>query len=77
MLIVGTISSSPTCSVVGNFGLEYTLPERFRVYVEIKTNPLLPSFGCGYTLLDFAVDVAVLFHPVLGVSTGVGLSYSF
>lgn len=77
VLIAGTISSTPTCSVAGSFGLEYMLPERFRVYAGIKTNPLLPSFGCGYTLLDFAVDVAVLFHPVLGVSTGVGLSYSF
>lgn len=77
MLIVGTISFTPTCSVAGSFGLEYILSERFRIYAGIKINSLLPSFGCGYTLLNFVVDVVVLFHPVLGVSTGVGLSYSF
>ena len=49
----------------------------FRIRAGVQTTPLLPTLGIGYRLVGFTVDVATVYHPVLGVSTGLGLSYSF
>ncbi|MCD7977967.1 MAG: hypothetical protein LUG51_12750 [Tannerellaceae bacterium] len=77
VLIAGTVGYTPSTFLRGSFGLEYGLLDQFRIYAGIKTTPLLPSFGCSYTFSRFTIDVAALFHPVLGVSTGVGIHYSF
>lgn len=77
VLITGTMGTDKYNPLIGNAGLEYRLYGDFRVRAGIKAAPLLPSLGVGYSLAGFSVDVAAEYHPVLGVSTGIGLKYSF
>lgn len=58
-------------------GIEYTLFDAFFIRAGIRTDPLLPSFGLGYTYSLFTIDVAAVSHPVLGMQTGIGLTLSF
>jgi hypothetical protein len=58
-------------------GLEYAPPGDFSIRAGVRGSPLLPSFGFGYCFSVFSFDVAAVFHPVLGASTGVGFSFSF
>ncbi len=58
-------------------GMEYTLYERLYLRAGVRTHPLLPCFGIGYTLSLFTVDVAATSHPVLGMQTGIGFTFSF
>ena len=37
----------------------------------------LDSSGIGYNFSCFTIDVASIYHPILGMSTGLGLSFSF
>ena len=77
LLIVGTIESNKEHTWMGNAGIEYAPFKNFHIRAGVQTTPLLPTLGIGYRLIGFTVDVATIYHPVLGVSTGLGLSYSF
>lgn len=77
LLIVGTVESNESHTCMGNAGIEYVPFKNFHVRAGVQTTPLLPTLGVGYRLAGFTVDVATIYHPVLGVSTGLGLSYSF
>ena len=61
----------------GGFGLEYVVWERFSLRAGMQTSPFLPCFGAGFRLKGFGIDAVALWHPVLGISSGVGLNYSF
>ena len=77
LFIIGTMESNKTNSLLGNFGVEYRPFSNFFIRTGIQTNPLLPTLGLGYRFSRFTIDTAILYHPVLGVSSGIGLSYSF
>ena len=77
LLIVGTIESNKEHMWMGNAGIEYAPFKNFHIRAGVQTTPLLSTLGIGYRLIGFTVDVATIYHPVLGVSTGLGLSYSF
>ena len=77
LLIAGTLENNKYHVLIGNFGIEYTLFDNFHLRVGIQTAPLLPSFGIGYSISAFTLNVATQIHSVLGVSMGIGLSYSF
>ena len=77
LLIVGTLESNKEHTLTGNAGIEYTPFKDFHIRAGMQATPLLPTLGVGYRLSGFTVDVATVYHPVLGVSTGLGLSYSF
>ncbi len=77
LLIIGTIGTEKEYSVTGSFGIEYTVFNSFHIRGGAQLKPLLPSFGLGYDFSSFSLDVASVFHPVLGVSTGVGLCFTF
>ena len=77
LLIVGTIESNKEHTWMGNAGIEYAPFKNFHIRAGVQTTPLLSTLGIGYRLTGFTVDVATIYHPVLGVSTGLGLSYSF
>ncbi len=63
--------------IKGGFGLEYVVWERFSLRAGMQTSPFLPCFGAGFRLKGFGIDAVALWHPVLGISSGVGLNYSF
>lgn len=77
LLIAGTIESNQTETWGGNVGIEYNPFKRFHLRAGIQTTPLLPTMGIGYRVARFSFDVAAIYHPVLGVSSGLGLRYSF
>ncbi len=77
LFIVGTLESNKEHTLTGNAGIEYTPFKDFHIRAGMQATPLLPTLGVGYRLSGFTVDVATVYHPVLGVSTGLGLSYSF
>ena len=75
--IEGSVGTENENLVVGNFGLEYTAFDSFFIRAGIQTAPLLPSLGIGYNFSCFTIDVASIYHPILGMSTSLGLSFSF
>lgn len=77
VLIVGSVGTTNTDSLVGNLGFEYTVFDVFRIRTGVQTAPLLPSLGVGYTLSMFTIDASVVYHSILGMSTGLGISFTF
>lgn len=47
-------------------GLEYQLFESLFLRAGVSTNPLLSSFGLGYTMNRFSADIAFSYHDILG-----------
>ena len=77
LLIIGNVGTNKHTTLTGNIGLEYQLYKQFYVRAGMQTIPLLPTIGVGYCFLGFTADVATVYHPMLGISTGIGLKYSF
>ena len=75
LVIVGNAETDKQTAVSGRFGMEYQLMDGFHVRAGMKITPLMPTLGVGYRLSGFVMDVAAQYHPVLGVSMGVGLKY--
>jgi hypothetical protein len=77
LFISGHLGSNGERALSGGLGMEYVPFERFSLRVGVAGSPFLPSFGAGYCFRHFTVDVSTVYHPVLGTSTGVGVSYTF
>ena len=77
MLITGSISNCKEHPVTGSFGMEYMPFGDFKIRAGIKSSPLMPSFGVGYHIAGIEIDTGMIYHSVLGVSMGIGLSLSF
>jgi hypothetical protein len=77
VFIVCTLENNDEQAVTGAAGMEYRPFTDFSIRTGIKGGPLLPSLGAGYCFSPFAIDVAIVYHPVLGVSSGVGLQFTF
>lgn len=77
VFISATLEGGEARAIGGGLGIEYKPFDDFSLRAGVKGSPILPSFGCGYRFSSFAVDAAAVYHPVLGMSTGVGFSYSF
>lgn len=77
LLIAGTAGTDKETTITGSAGMEYIPFDKFRIRAGIKLSPLLPSMGIGYSFYRFTVDVAVVYHSVLGISSGLGLKYTF
>lgn len=77
VLIMGSIGGEEDKAMVGSIGIEYTAFDTFHIRSGIQINPLIPCFGLGYDLSAFTIDAVATWHSVLGVSLGLGLSYSF
>lgn len=75
LVVVGNVETDKQTAVSGRFGMEYQLMDGFHVRTGMKVTPLMPTLGVGYRLSGFVIDAAAQYHPVLGVSMGVGLKY--
>ncbi|MDD4514772.1 hypothetical protein [Massilibacteroides sp.] len=58
-------------------GLEYTVYNDFYLRTGLQTNPVIPVFGVGMKRPVFHVDMAVNYHLLLGISSGIGITYLF
>ncbi len=61
--------------VIFKSGLEFNLADKFYLRFGMATNPSLFSFGFGYKMKPFNVDIAFSKHPVLGYSPAISLEY--
>lgn len=75
--LYGSLITTEKTALSTEAGIAYTAFKSFYFRAGIQSDPLVPCLGMGYTYRLFTVDVATVFHPVLGVSTGVGLTVSF
>lgn len=57
-------------------GLEYQILETFFLRCGLTGNPNVYCFGFGMLLKDFQLDCASTYHPILGHSPQVSLSYA-
>ncbi|MDR3339823.1 MAG: hypothetical protein LBT25_07020 [Candidatus Symbiothrix sp.] len=58
-------------------GAEYEIAEQFTVRCGFQNNPQTPSFGLSYNSLHWEIETAFLLHPVLGLSSAIGVNYYF
>ena len=77
VLISTTLGSNKVHPLIPAFGLEYTPFDNFSIRGGVGGMPFAPSFGVGYGFSHFRVDVAAVYHSVLGFSTGLGLQFTF
>lgn len=77
MLIAASLGTEKEYALTAHLGVEYTAFDSFHIRAGIQTSPLLPSFGIGYDLARFTIDVATQYHSVLGMSSGLGITYHF
>lgn len=77
LLITGYIGMDENTQMQGGFGLEYQVWDCFALRGGIQADPFLPSFGTGFRWQRFGIDVMGIWHTTLGISAGIGLSYSF
>ena len=77
LLVTGSLENCEEESVTGSFGIEYLPFDDFHLRAGVRTAPLRPSFGVGYRIANLCADVGMVYHSILGVSLGFGLSYSF
>jgi hypothetical protein len=77
LLITGGVAHSRETRLAGSLGMEYRPYGDFHLRTGVRTSPFCPALGAGYRFAGLAADIAAVYHPVLGVSTGLGLSCSF
>lgn len=77
VLITAGIAHCEETPLSASFGMEYIPRDNFRFRAGVRTSPFLPSLGIGYRLNGVTIDAVMIYHPVLGISRGLGLSYSF
>ena len=77
LLITGGAMRNSETSLSGAFGIEYQPFTDFQLRAGVSSAPFRPSLGIGYRFSMITADVVMIYHPVLGVSTGLGLSYTF
>jgi hypothetical protein len=58
-------------------GVEYEIAEQFTVRGGFRSSPQTPSIGFAYCRNYWKGDVGFLLHPVLGLSSAIGVNYFF
>jgi hypothetical protein len=77
LFITGGVMRNAETQLGVSIGMEYQPFQDFHLRAGLKSSPFRPSIGIGYSFSKLTVDVLMIYHPILGVSTGLGLSYSF
>ncbi len=77
LLITSYAGADDNRRIQGGFGVEHESWDCFRVRAGLQADPFIPSFGIGLSLHQWQLDAVALWHPALGASSGIGLSYSF
>lgn len=60
-----------------NAGIQYMFVKQFFIRTGVSTLASNYYAGLGFNLKDFRMDIAVSFHPQLGISPGLFLQYEF
>jgi len=75
MLITVSAKYESEESIMPEFGIEYTPYDNFSIRTGVQSAS--PTLGVGYKFSDFTVNAAFIYGSVLGISSGVGIVYSF
>lgn len=76
ILFTGGIEKDFDYPLRGKIGMEYRVVDALALRIGLSTMPWLSSFGLGLYLKNFNIDLAASFHPVLGFTPMVSLSYT-
>jgi hypothetical protein len=77
ILVSSSLENNKEEDITGSFGLEYLPYDNFKFRAGVRTSPLRPSLGVGYQISSITADLGMIYHSILGVSMGIGISYSF
>ena len=77
LLITGGAMRNNETPIGAAFGIEYQPFADFQLRAGVNSGPFRPSLGIGYRFSMITADIVMIYHPVLGISTGLGLSYTF
>jgi len=77
LLLLAEMEKDPDRQAIPKMAVEYTLGGMFCLRSGISFNPVLHCFGVGYAWSGFQADLACSFHPVLGHTPNLALSYAF
>ena len=77
LLITGGAMRNSETPLGAAFGIEYRPFTDFQLRAGLRSAPFRPSLGIGYRFSMITADVVMVYHPILGISTGLGLSYTF
>ncbi|MDR0713585.1 MAG: hypothetical protein LBF89_04910 [Bacteroidales bacterium] len=77
VLITAGIAHCEETPLSASLGMEYLATDDFHLRAGVRTSPFQPSLGIGYRFNGVMIDAVMIYHPVLGASLGLGLSYSF
>jgi hypothetical protein len=77
LLISGGMAYSRDAPFEVSLGMEYQPLADFRLRTGLRTAPLRPSLGAGYGFAGWMMDVVMIYHAALGISTGLSVSFSF
>ena len=56
-------------------GIEYKPVKNMFIRTGIETNPMIPSIGFGIIYKQFNLDISSSFHPILGITPTLGITY--
>ncbi|MCW3784846.1 hypothetical protein [Plebeiibacterium sediminum] len=74
--ISSEISHQISYSTITRFGLEYKINKTIRTRAGIYGKPISYTMGLGITINNFTIDSSLANHMVLGLSSGIGVSYT-
>ncbi|MDL2222083.1 hypothetical protein LJC35_05980 [Parabacteroides sp. OttesenSCG-928-N08] len=77
LMIIGSLIHQAEQPLMGCIGFEYRCMESFFLRCGLHSTPLSPALGVGYSFSSFTLDAVAQYHTVLGVSSGIGLTYLF
>ena len=77
LIIMTEAEKTSGSGLVVNYGMEYIIDEKVFVRAGLGLNSSKFSFGFGYILNAFAIDIAATWHQILGFTPQASLSYSF
>jgi len=76
-LLFGELGTGINQKVIARLGLEYTLTKALILRTGLSTEPLMPCWGIGGSVHHFNYSWGGNMHPILGISNGFTLNYSW
>jgi hypothetical protein len=77
LVMMTEAEKSSETGLLVNYGMEYIIDDKVFVRAGLGLNSSRFSFGFGYILNAFAIDIATCWHPLLGFTPQASLTYSF
>lgn len=77
VMLVAEVENNYETSFQGNIGMEYSPFTSLYIRTGINSTPLQPYMGVGYTFQAITADMALGYHSVLGISSGISLKVRF